>query len=590
MAVIRKLDIRSESVETIYGYYHKRSLLVNRKYQRKLVWTIAEKEKFIDSITKGLPIPLILVAITKYKNSSVFEIIDGMQRLNAIVSFIHNEFHYNGKFFNLETLATTKQLRDNGKISQKTPALSVDECLEITAYQLPFSITNYEKESEIEEIFRRINSYGKTLTSHELRQAGSIGTFPLIIRKLSENIRKDVSASDKLLLGSMRKISINNKGLKYGINLSDVYWYRHGILTENNIRASRDEELIAHLVIAMLKKYDVNISSTTLDNAYGLNEEEEENFDTETLIRDYGGADFLIAQFESIFLELDKCLKADKPIFRDLLFKKDRKYLNYAYQVLFLAFYELLVIEQLKINNYKALNKALEGIGDNLITPNIDSIRHRKERKRCMRAITGVMRPHFSKRNETDPALSNGVMKLENLLSASSTESSSYDFKQGIYQMDKNNKNIYEKIVRTLCAFVNQGRNAVGYIVVGVSENKDKAEQFEKFYNDKPLKYSDFYINGIDKEALAKNKSIDEYRTKLEQFIQTSDIHPTYYRTQILKNIDLFKYKERSVIILKVESADDPVKFNGKFYHRLGTSTQEVESADERTLWSLFLT
>ena len=200
MTILRKLDIKPESVESIYTYYTKGTLLVNRKYQRKLVWKIEEKEKFIDSLSKGLPIPLILVAITKYRENTVYEIIDGMQRLNAIVSFIQNEVHLDGKYFNLDTLAITKMLADKGEITQKEPKLTIDECLQVTSYQLPFSITSYENEAEIEEIFRRINSYGRTLSSHELRQAGSIGSFTKIVRELSETVRKDVSPSDKIFL------------------------------------------------------------------------------------------------------------------------------------------------------------------------------------------------------------------------------------------------------------------------------------------------------------------------------------------------------------------------------------------------------
>lgn len=287
MTILRKLDIKPETVESIYGYYRKRILLVNRKYQRKLVWTVDEKEKFIDSLSKGLPIPLILVAITKFKENTVYEIIDGMQRLNSIVSFIENEVHVGGKYFNLDTLAISKKLKDEGKIQQREPKLSIDDCLQITSYQLPFSITSYENEAEIEDIFRRINSYGRSLSSHELRQAGSTGAFTKIVRELSETIRKDVSPSDKILLGNMRNISINNRGLKYGIDLKEIFWYKHSILTENNIRASRDEELIAHLLIAILLDYNINISSTSLDKAYGLSDDEEDNFDSEDLIKKY---------------------------------------------------------------------------------------------------------------------------------------------------------------------------------------------------------------------------------------------------------------------------------------------------------------
>ena len=73
------------SIQEAYRNYSDGKFLVNRKYQRKLVWTVDEKEYLIDSIIKGLPIPLVLLAQT---NDGKLEIIDGLQRLNAIISFI----------------------------------------------------------------------------------------------------------------------------------------------------------------------------------------------------------------------------------------------------------------------------------------------------------------------------------------------------------------------------------------------------------------------------------------------------------------------------------------------------------------------
>ncbi len=67
--------------------FTERMLYVNRKYQRKLVWSVKEKQSLIDSIIKKYPIPLILLAET---DNNKYEIIDGMQRLNAIFSFIDN--------------------------------------------------------------------------------------------------------------------------------------------------------------------------------------------------------------------------------------------------------------------------------------------------------------------------------------------------------------------------------------------------------------------------------------------------------------------------------------------------------------------
>jgi uncharacterized protein with ParB-like and HNH nuclease domain len=53
--------------------------LVNRKYQRKLIGSVDEKEKLIGSILNGYPIPLILLAERpQVHGSGKYEIIDGM--------------------------------------------------------------------------------------------------------------------------------------------------------------------------------------------------------------------------------------------------------------------------------------------------------------------------------------------------------------------------------------------------------------------------------------------------------------------------------------------------------------------------------
>ena len=57
-----ELGVSGESIEEIYGKYLKNRYIINRRYQRKLVWGIEEKEKLIDSLCRNLPVPLILIA------------------------------------------------------------------------------------------------------------------------------------------------------------------------------------------------------------------------------------------------------------------------------------------------------------------------------------------------------------------------------------------------------------------------------------------------------------------------------------------------------------------------------------------------
>jgi uncharacterized protein with ParB-like and HNH nuclease domain len=87
----QELTVRGESVETTYRNFRQAKYWVNRRYQRKLIWTMEEKQGFIDSLIRGFPVPIVLLAESTSQGSNL-EIIDGMQRLNAVVSFIENDY------------------------------------------------------------------------------------------------------------------------------------------------------------------------------------------------------------------------------------------------------------------------------------------------------------------------------------------------------------------------------------------------------------------------------------------------------------------------------------------------------------------
>lgn len=171
--MVNSISSKSDSIQVVYDNYLNNKYVVNRKYQRKLVWRQEEKSAFIDSIFNNYSVPLFLLAQKTQGNGELeYEIIDGMQRLNAIVSFIENEYPimYEGQncYFNLETLASTLNLRQEGVLIQKTPVMPKEACLKIVSYQIPFSYIVADEDS-IEEIFRRINSFGKQLSGQEIR-------------------------------------------------------------------------------------------------------------------------------------------------------------------------------------------------------------------------------------------------------------------------------------------------------------------------------------------------------------------------------------------------------------------------------------
>lgn len=200
------------SIQEIYRRYRENLIIVNRKYQRKLVWTELEKQNLIDSIIKGYPIPLVLFAeIIDDSGKVQYEILDGLQRLNAIVGFIENEFMWEQKYFDINQLARAKQAENEGLFSgyHGDEILDNKKCANFLDYQLAVTSYKSKNEKEIFEIFGRINSGGRQLSNQERRQAGVICEFTDLVRTISSDIRGD-STDENVLLSNMPQISIGS--------------------------------------------------------------------------------------------------------------------------------------------------------------------------------------------------------------------------------------------------------------------------------------------------------------------------------------------------------------------------------------------
>ena len=278
-----KISSKSDSIQIVYSNYLENKYIVNRRYQRKLVWTQDEKVAFIDSVYKQYSVPLFLLA---EREDGFYEIIDGMQRLNAVVSFIENEFgiNYDNQicYFDLDALASSKERKDLAIVKQREPKLPRQACIEIANYQMPFTYINAD-ESDVEEIFRRINSFGRQLSSQEIRQAGALGAFPDLVRKFSSMIRGDVTENDLINLVNMKEISLSNFYLGYGIDLNKVFWTSEKIIPVKNMRNSRDEELIALILTYIIMGKDVPPTAKYLNQLYKHDLEKESTIEAQRM-------------------------------------------------------------------------------------------------------------------------------------------------------------------------------------------------------------------------------------------------------------------------------------------------------------------
>lgn len=81
-----KAEVKTMTIRTIADYGKDGDLELNPSYQRDSVWSTADSQLLIDSILRGIPIPSII--LTQTEGSDQLQIVDGKQRLTAILRFI----------------------------------------------------------------------------------------------------------------------------------------------------------------------------------------------------------------------------------------------------------------------------------------------------------------------------------------------------------------------------------------------------------------------------------------------------------------------------------------------------------------------
>ncbi|MBU4357555.1 MAG: DUF262 domain-containing protein [Planctomycetes bacterium] len=591
--VKQELSIRGESIQRVYSFFEDENLFVNRKYQRKLVWNLEEKKSFIDSLVLGYPVPLFLFAEMIHKKKNVLEIIDGMQRLNAILSFIDQEFQISEGYFDLETIPETKLKVDRKELSQKFPKLGREICVSFSSYLLPFSTYRKGATDSIDEIFRRINSGGRQLSRQDIRQSGSLGNFSEIVRKISTKIRGDDSAQDTLVLNKMKDISISNSSLEYGINVDEIFWVKQSILPREKVRESRDEEIIADVLAYMLLDEKPYSNKELLDSYYGIytSKINEERYNKlENKIQKDTPA-LIISQFLLVYDELRVILSKTNKQFNKLMFRDASSNVPRYFQAIFLALFELIIQKNKKVRDYAALIQKLDNIGSHInVGTGAGGVWTAADRTNSVNAVLGIIESAFSTREDGDPALSSWTTEFENILMQSFTEQSMYDFKQGFFRLDSSNafdETAFGKYIKTASAIANIGPSSVGYLIIGVADCVSDAEKIEATYGVSRQKYNNFYVFGIEHEAAKAGKSLDDYFNFVVSKIKSQPIIDDF-KSQLTRNIRLINYFGKSVFVITIKSLDEPVIYGEKYYERNGNETKELKPSEFPSLFKRF--
>ncbi|MFL1874543.1 DUF262 domain-containing protein [Hansschlegelia beijingensis] len=566
------------SIQSLYRAYRDGTLIVNRQYQRKLVWQVSEKQKLIDSILKDYPLPLFLLA-EKPGAPVIWEVIDGMQRLNAIFSFVENGFLLEGRCFDVKEFARARQAAESGLFNEcetDIPRLSAKQCADLQDYQLAVTIFPGEQPERITDVFGRINSGGKQLSDQERRQAGVLSPFAEVVRALSAEIRGDVSR-DTLLLSEMPEISIETSRNPHGYTLKaeDIFWCYQGILRTGDLRDSDDEQAIADICASILFDEPVEASGEFLNKLYSKDTEESKELNAR--LSAYG-RDRLIDEVKSTFSTIRASIESHNTsrfAFRTLVYPKPTSNAQKSpFYAVFMAFFDLMHRQSMRPAVDAPIMKALDNLSNSIEVGQ----KHIKtdDRKKNVNITKGLIQDYFVKVDVTTLAHGPGlIFDFENSIRRARTETARYEFKQGLLELDGNFKvgpTIIRTIVETVCGIANVGPDADGYLYVGIADKPADAARIEGLYGVQALKFDNVAIVGIDREAKQAGMELDKFVRLIEDGIRNSNLTDPL-KTQVLSAIDVINYKGYSVVRIRVPRQSSPSFVGDDCFVRLGTST-----------------
>lgn len=575
MYIQEELSIKAMTITQIYSLYVNDKLVVNRKYQRKLCWSIEEKRNFLDTIEKGLPVPMFLFAAIE---NGQYEIIDGMQRLDAICSFISQKYRLKEGCFNLESMPDTLEQKRNRELKQKNPAISTQVCKEIANYPLPVSIFPAATDGDIEEIFKRINSTGKHLALQELRQVGVDTQFARIVRTLSSEMRGDLS-DDILLLKNMSNVSLSNYRLPYSIYIDDIFWVKNGIINGSEIRQSRDEEAIAYMVSNMIlpKEYQIPFNAQALNKLYGyspnpLNDDVPFEMTQINNIIDRMGEEKVLTQFRIVMSCIEEMLNASRKTFRQMTqTPRTVSDLIAPFYVVFMAIYKLVIVEKRNLVNYIMLANNLDGHCSKIMegaSINRDS---------TVNAIYGLIQSAFSEGENEDPALDDWSRELVNILNKSRTEQVLYDFKIGFVPLNQAqiSTDVIDQVLKTLTAINNIGPNRTGYVIVGVADKEADAAKYKSKYGTDYTMINELPLCGIEHDIIAISQDLDQYTHSIKEYIRKNTLISENYKMHILTQMKTPLVYGKHTFVFKT-CFTEPVTFDNDYYLREFTDVNKL--------------
>lgn len=189
-----KFEIESKTVAEFRSLDKSGELILRPEYQRKAVWPDRAKVSLMETILLGYPIPEIYLAYdTTADGEQTASVVDGQQRLTALLDFLDNEYPLD------ELEDENLGGRFGGKYFRELPD---DVRQEFFQYRFPIRRLSNLADEFVRAVFARVNRVNMVLTEQELRNALLPGPFNEFLKDCASH---DLSTVSGVFSGERRK-------------------------------------------------------------------------------------------------------------------------------------------------------------------------------------------------------------------------------------------------------------------------------------------------------------------------------------------------------------------------------------------------
>lgn len=200
---------RTVSVNDFREWNESGVLQLAPRFQRRSIWSGKARSYLIDTILRHMPMPKVFLRQwIDDTGRTIREVVDGQQRIRTILSYqqgafpvmrVHGGDQFGGKYYN---------------------ELPEDTKTQFLNYEISLDLLVGVNDTEVLDIFARLNTYGVRLNSQELLNAKYFGDF---------------------------KVTVYGLGYEFY-----NFWINNAILTDRDISRMEEAELTTELIIAAI--------------------------------------------------------------------------------------------------------------------------------------------------------------------------------------------------------------------------------------------------------------------------------------------------------------------------------------------------